>query len=458
MRNALRIGLIFIAILLAVTAPVIWSGYSELRQVPLALSHIESAEHYLSAAGRLPWRRDLYELAGHSYYLAREYSQADAAYQKAFQHDMVSSYGWVEWGDVNYLAGNRERATEIWAQGLSQEAPSEYLYLRLARIDEEDSNYSQAAEHIQKYLPHHLNDASAHYQLGLLLTLSNPNEALSHLFSASQLDPKFDPAVQTLRTTLNLASINESPSQRLVIIGRGLGLVDEWKLAHAAFSDAVQMDGNNAEAWAWLGEANQQTGREGSAELEQAFKLNPNSSTVRGLRGLYFQRVGNNREALVEFQYAAQREPDNPAWFVSIGESYSKLGDLIHALEAYQYATTLAPKDANYYLLLAGFCAQNNVNVDVGVFAAQKAVQLTPKDPRALDMLGWTYSLAGRYDEAEQMLHLALETDAKFASAYFHLALISLQKEDYVASRDYLIQARDLGSIEAGALLNQYFP
>jgi len=257
---------------------------------------------------------------------------------------------------------------------------------------------------------------------------------------------------------LNLSSLRDSPSEQLVIIGRGLGLVSEWELAHAAFEEAVKDNGNNAEAWAWLGEANQQTGGDGSEELNRALSLNPNSSTVRGLRGLYFQRVGNNREALVEFQTAAQLEPDNPAWVISIGESYSKLGDLIRALEAYQYATTLEPDDVNYYLLLAGFCAQNNVNMDVGISAAQKAVQLTPEDPRALDMLGWLYTMSGRDSEAEAMLSTALVRDPKLASAHYHLALLYLQKGDYVSMQDHLIQARDLGNNDAQILLNQYFP
>ncbi len=320
-------------ILLAVFAPIVASGYAEWKQAEAAASYNEVAEHYLTAAKQLPWQPELYELAGTAYYHAKEYSLANTAYQEAFQRNALSAQGWVAWGDVNYLNGDHPRAAEIWKQGLSQQNPSENLYSRLARIYEEDKDYSAAAEYLQKYMPQHSEDASAHYQLGLLLTLSDPNEALSQLLNASQLDPEFDPAVQTLRTTLNLSSLKNSPSERLVIIGRGLGLVNEWELAHAAFEEAVKDDVKNAEAWAWLGEANQQTGQGGSEELDQALKLNPNLSTVRGLRGLYFQRVGNNREALTEFQAAAQLEPDNPAWVVSIGESYSKLGDLIRALE-----------------------------------------------------------------------------------------------------------------------------
>jgi tetratricopeptide (TPR) repeat protein len=307
----------------------------------------------------------------------------------------------------------------------------------------------------------HSDGASEHYRLGLLLALSDPDKALSELTSASQLEPQLDPAVQTLRTALNLASLNGSRSERFVIIGRGLGLVDEWPLAYAAFEEALKADAKNAEGWAWLGEAHQQLGSPegGSEELDQALSLNPNSSTVRGLRGLYFQRAGNFREALTEFQSAAKLEPDNPAWQVSIGEAHSKLGDLIRALASYQAATTLAPGNASYWRLLAIFCAQNNVNIkDVGIPAAQKAVILANDDATSLDILGWLLLLDARHEEAERTLMHALELDSQNASAYLHLGMLYLQKDDRVSAYDHLIKARDLGNAEAEVLLNQYFP
>ena len=451
---------VLLLILLAIFAPVIISGYSELAKARSASSYAEAAGHYQLAVQRIPWRADLHELVGHTYYYAKEYTKADAAYREALNNDALSAGGWVAWGDVNYLNSDPQRAADIWEQAAEKKAPSADLYSRLAQIYQEAGEYSRAADSLQKYVAIHSEDSSAHYRLGLLLTLSDPTIASSELQTASQLDPQFDSAVQTLRTALNLASLNDAPAERLVIIGRGLGLVEEWELARAAFEEAAHLDEKNADAWAWLGEARQQTGQVGAeSDLESAMSLNPNSSTVRGLRGLYFQRTNNFRQALEEFQFAAQLEPDNPAWRVSIGEAHSKLGDLILALEAYQSATILAPEDANYWRLLATFCAQNGVNIkDVGVPAAQKVVVLSEDDPTAQDLLGWLLSLDARYDDAEKILAHALEMDSQNASAHLHIALVYLQKEDRDSAYDHLVLARDLGSVEAETLLSQYFP
>jgi tetratricopeptide (TPR) repeat protein len=460
MRERFRNGLVLIVILATIAIPFISSGYSEIRAAETSSSHYDAAMHYQAAAMRLPWRPDLYELAGHHFYYAEEYSKADTAYQKAFNRNALSPDGWVAWGDVIFLNEDPSRAAEIWMQGLEQPKVSENLYSRLANIYRENRDYSKSAQFLQLYVEDHPENAPAHYQLGLLLALSDPNKALTELISASQLDPQFDPAVQTLRTALNLSSVSQMPSEQKVIIGRGLGLVNEWELAQVIFEDAVEIDDENAEAWALLGEANQQLGgAEALMYLNRALALDPNSSVVRGLRGLYFQRVGNHRESLLEYQAAAKLEPENPVWYISIGEEYSKLGDLILALEAYQYTTTLEPDNAEYWRLLASFCAQNTVNVrDVGIPAAQTAVKLTSEEPLALDALGWLLVLDGRYFEAETILMKALTIDPQLASAHLHLALSYLQTDDRASAFDHLVKARDLGSMEAVALLKVEFP
>jgi len=460
MREKIRNGLIGLILILSVSLPYVFSGYSEIRKAEIAPSHLDAATHYLAAALRLPWRPDLYEISGNYLYHAGEYTQANDAYQEAFNRNALSPEGWVAWGDVNYRNGDPERAAELWKQGLEQPNASINLYSRLALIYQENKDYSKATEYLQIYVQDKSDDASAHYRLGLLLTLSDPKEALPHLINASQLDPQFDPAVQTLRTALNLSSLSDVPSARFVIIGRYLGLINEWKLAYVAFDKAVTLDEKNAEAWAWLGEADQQTGGDDALKhLDRAVDLNPDSPVVRGLRGLYFQRIANHRQSLGEYQVAAKLEPENPVWYFSIGEEFLMLGDLIRALEAYQYPTVLDPDDAEHWRLLAEFCARNYANVrDVGIPAAQQAVVLAPDDPRVFDVLGWLLVLDGRYYEAEIKLKEAIAIDPQLASAHFHLALLYMQTDDRTSMFDQLAQARNLGSAEAETLLRQEFP
>src|ERR671918_946194 len=106
-RKAIWILSILGLIFLAVFAALIFSGYSELKKASTSGSHAEAALHYQIAAQRIPWRADLYELSGHTYYHAKDYVRADAAYQRAFDRQAISPEGWVAWGDVNYLRDDR---------------------------------------------------------------------------------------------------------------------------------------------------------------------------------------------------------------------------------------------------------------------------------------------------------------------------------------------------------------
>ena len=92
-RGMLRVLVILSLILLALIAPAILSGYSELKQAESADSYSEIAEHYLQAAKKLPWRADLYELAGHAYYHAKDYGSADEMYRTAFEKNSLSAEG-----------------------------------------------------------------------------------------------------------------------------------------------------------------------------------------------------------------------------------------------------------------------------------------------------------------------------------------------------------------------------
>jgi tetratricopeptide (TPR) repeat protein len=302
------------------------------------------------------------------------------------------------------------------------------------------------------------------YRLGVLLVVLEPDQAVSELMLASSLDPEFDPAAQTLIAALNLSAVQPDSSRQMVTNGRGLGLVQEWVLSAAAFAKAIELDAQNAEAWAWLGEAKQQLGQDGRGELDRALSLDSRSATVRALRGLYWNRQSKYPQVLAEYLLAAEYEPGNPIWQASIGDAYARLGDLPAALAAYQKASGLAPDDPTYFRLLAVFCAQNGVHVElVGLPAAQKAAELAPADPITLDVLGWTYLASGRYFTAEQILQDVITRAPEYLPARLHLAMTFLAQGKHDAAYVELVHIRDADpqgadGLFAAQLLTQYFP
>ncbi len=469
MRPRLLRPLTLLALLVLVVAPPVLVGYGSAGRAEVAMKNRDfsrAAENYEQAARLLPWKSGLWEEAGKSKYQSGDASGAIPLLEHARSANGLSAEGWEFLGLAYKEArGDLPAAVEAWDRGLAGYPEYGRFYYQLALAYNELNDPSAELEALEQWeQTGGALDARASYRLGLLLALPDPDRALSELMDAAALDPDFDPAVQTMRTTLNLASREQDDSHGLVIVGRGLGLLEEWALAAEAFQQAVAADGGNAQAWAWLGESEQQLGREGSAQLERALVLGSEDPVVHSLQGLFWMRRGEPQNALSEYQQAAGLDPENPAWQVSIGEAYARLGDLPAALGAYTLATELAPEQANYWRLLAAFCVQYQVQVDLtGLPAARQALVLAPDDPQVLDTLGWTLQALGQPEQARYHLTQALEIAPEFALAHLHYGIVALQLGDYPEAQAHMKRAGELdpGSgvgAQAEQLQDQYFP
>lgn len=456
--------LIFIVIFLLICTAIFYiNGNLELQSAETAFQEknfVVAAQLYEQAAKKFFWRNDLWEKAGIASAQAKGYEQAIFYFQKSKR---LSEQGWAWFGTSYFELGKVEISISTFESGL-QNFQSATLYRLLASVQRSQKNWEEEKAALENQLKLDSNDAYAHYRFGLLLTLFNPDLAYSELQTASTLNMEVDSATQTLISALNVADTQNSESEKKITIGRALGLVQEWDLAHVAFEQAIELDSQNAEAWAWLGEAKQQLGQDGSVELDKALMLNHTSATVRGLRALYWSRQGKYAQVLAEYSLANEFEPTNPAWLVGVGEAHTRLGDLISALAAYQQAVELAPDDATYWRLLAMFCAENNVYVEeIGLPAVQEANRLSPNDVIVLDAVGFVYFASGRYTNAEQTFLQAIEFSPQYFPAHLHLAMNYLAQNNRTAAYNSLTYVRDadvsgMYRDVALELLGKYFP
>ena len=455
--------LVIIGLLSAILLPIIFSGYADVKKGQAefaAQDYAAAADSFKRAALYLPWRSKLWEQAGIAAGMNADPAGAITFLDHAPQ---LSEQGWVMLGASYLNTGDTSAALTAYQQGI-QSYDSAALFAGLAFIYRQQKDWTAESGALKNQTRLDDGNVYAHYRLGLLLTVLEPGNALPSLMRASSLDPQTDPAVQTLRAALNVSAAQSDPSQKMLTLGRALGLVREWELSMAAFEKAITLNAEDAEAWAWLGEAKQQAGGDGIVELDRAMTLAGRSVIVRALRGLYFDRQKKYPQMLAEYKFAAASEPSNPAWQASIGDAYSKSGDLVAALAAYQHATEIAPDDATYWRLLSAFCADNNVHVeDVGLPAAQKAVDLAPDDALALDALGWSYFSSGRYANAERILLDVISRFPDHLPAHIHLAMTYIAQGNRAAALAELTFVRDADAGGADGsfavqLLQKYFP
>jgi tetratricopeptide (TPR) repeat protein len=420
----------------------------------------DAAQAYASAAARIPWMPYLWETAGVKAMQDGDAENAILFFNKAIEYRAISKWGWLDLGTAYQKRGEFLLAVKAWEKAL----PLAQATSNLASAERSMGNFAGAIDFWRANIALEPEDSAAHYALGLLLTATTPDKALPELMQAVKLNPDLDIPVQSLRNALNTAFLSDDLAYQFVVSGRALGALGEWDLAVEAFHNAIVERLNYADAWAWLGEAEQQQGLDGKFEIEQALVYGPESAMVQGLYGMYLQRLGQPNAALATFQKAADLEPGNPGWQMALGSAAEQTGDLVAAYGYYVQAVELAPEDASTWRALVTFSVTNDVEVEVtGLPAVRKLIDLAPTDWQSYDLAGQVEFLLEDYTTAKTYLQKAILISPTQASPSLHLGLVYLQTSDRISAYTYLNLARTLDpdgpyGWQAGRLLEQYFP
>ncbi len=387
-----------------------------------------SAPLFAAAAERLPWQADLVGSTGLAYALAGDPAKSLEWFRRGDERGLLSQAEWILYGDLLAAQGEERPALRAWAQSILLHGPSFHALWRLAQSSRRHGDLPLAISRLQQAVELDPERSDAHYLLGLMLLATAPETALPNLMEAARLDPRLDPRVQEIRAELNLAFLEAARSYHFTVAGRSLASLDEWDLAAVAFQNAVMEQGTYAQAWAWLAVALQHTGGDGLPALEWALDLQPYSTSVQGLAGLFWMLQDEPQKALSAYQLAATLEPQNPILFISMWNAAAGTGDLASALDHYLKAIVLNEQDPATWRALALFSLSHGVDVaGSGQIAADRLVSLAPDDWETYDILGQVAFQLEMIQEACFFLEKANELAPDEPAANYHLAEVYLE-------------------------------
>jgi len=427
------------------------------------------AQAYARLAERIPWRSDFWEQAG-SYALRAGDLEASIRYlSNAKSRDALSSEGFEQLGAAYQQAGHANAAVQAWEEAVQARQASPSIYRQLYQAYLENKNYAAATQHLQELSGLQPLDADLSYQLGLLLAALDPESALAHLAKSADLDAGLSASAQSVIDAIRTGLLADDPAYTLLSAGRALAAINEWQLAYLAFQQAIQARPDYAEAWAFLGEANQhldQSDQEMSTLeiLEKALRLDPNSLAANSTLGLYWRRQGVHEQALKYYQKATEISPNNPTLQVDYANALAHTGEYEKSLEVFQHAIELAPQNPAFYRHLAAFSLSYEYQVrQIALPAARQALLLQPDDPESLVTMGQVLVLLGDLATAERYLNTALQIEPNQASAHLQLGLLYILRGDRQAAfaKWTLVQSLAPGSPasdQAQRLLQNYFP
>ncbi len=429
----------------------------------------QAAQGFASAAKIIPWRTRYWEQAGQEALQAGDPQAAVTYFSKAASLDLLTPAGTLALGDACLQIGDIDCASWWWDAALRAGLPAGEIYARLLPVHRQQADYPAMLADLKALAKVQPDDASWQYQLGLVLAAIQPEEALSHLSRAAELDPSLAGHTDKLAQNIRIARLKDDPAFTLLEAGRALGSLNEWELALEAFRQAAQVRPDYAEAWAYLAEARQQlpetqASGDGLADLEHALQIDPQSLSAHMFLSLYWLRQGQIERALEYLDKAVALYPNNPALYTETGRVLALQGNLAAAQQAYQQAIQLAPQDPTYYRLLAAFALEYNYQLSQsGLPAARRALLLSPSDPASLDMLGQVLLELGDAASAKRFFERAALLQPQYAPAHLHLGLIYILEDNRTAAYEKFNQVLSLApgttaADQAQRLLENYFP
>lgn len=386
-----------------------------------------------------PWRGEMWQRIGRLYMDKGDDPKAVESLEQAQELGQLDAQGKIWLADALLGLGEKEKAEQI-LRGINGEEDV-FILMQIASLQRQLNDTFGALSTLLSAYPLDPKNSELNYQLGLQLAAQEPESAASYLRMASS-NPQRQAGAEALIDVLEQTAKITGTGERFLYIGQTLSRMEEWDVAARAFQQAVDLDPENANALALLGEARQQMGEDGYPALKKAMELDAKSETVNGLTALYYRRQGKPDVALVYLKRALDANPVAAVWEIETGNTLSDMGELEDALEHYQKAVQMDQQDWVAWRALAKFSVSRNYEVNtVGIEAARQALLLHPDSPPLLDLMGTALMLLGDLDSAERYFLQADQLDPDQAAILIHLGQLNIYKGEKEKAFRYLRRA-----------------
>jgi tetratricopeptide (TPR) repeat protein len=420
--------LVVAAILLAGLQPVLLPVARDLQiaQAATAAKNYAAAADALSnAAERLPYAGDLINQTALAEISAARFDAAIRDLFAAADLDGWTAARHVALGDAYVGKGDASSALAQWELALPGAPKDDALLARLANQYEALGRYPDAIRVLTTLTEVRRADPAVFYRLALLTAATSPADAPARLVIVADMAPNLASSTRMLVDAIQSGQATGNPAYTFGRVGYAFEQLNEWRLAEEALTRAVGIDPQYADAYAYLGLAQDRQNKDGLVALQTAVKLAPQSPLAQYLLGLHWRRAGDSHTALIYLQTAQALDPQNPAIAAEMGGAYASLGDLTNAEIWLTEAVKRDDKNPQFWLLLANFYVDNDYHVaELGLPAARMAAGLAPKSGPAADALGFALVLTGDLANGERMLLQALTLGGESAATYYHLGIL----------------------------------
>ncbi|MBB5518011.1 tetratricopeptide repeat protein [Amphiplicatus metriothermophilus] len=245
-------------------------------------------------------------------------------------------------------------------------------------------------------------------EAGFILGEPRFNLPLALARIALYLDPKLDEARRLVGTILNVYGDYEGATAALAGIAPSS---PHFEQARIEMARGLMAQARPAEA---------------INLLREAIRRDPDGRELRFTLANVYAGQGEHDKAVATLDELIGRagdEPDDGAWryYVARGASYLELDRWPDAEADLERAVELAPDEPTALNYLGYSWAERGVNLERAFELIEKAVELEPRSGAIIDSLGWAYYQLGDYEKAVVHLERAAALEPDDATITDHL-------------------------------------
>nr|WP_321357348.1 tetratricopeptide repeat protein [uncultured Draconibacterium sp.] len=173
-------------------------------------------------------------------------------------------------------------------------------------------------------------------------------------------------------------------------------------------------------------------------------------------RGLAYLKLGKNEQVVNDLKRALKLDPRSFTACSYMGVAYVRQGNYNAAIEILERANTLFNEDAltYFYLGLSYFNTENWKKSEDSLTAAiNLGIKNSAQNP-VYSLRGEARFYQNNYDEAVKDLQIAVTTSPNDHQLFYLLGKAQLETGKKREARQNLLKAKQLGSVQAGDLLN----
>lgn len=271
--------------------------------------------------------------------------------------------------------------------------------------------------------------AKIHYQSAMqFLSASNYDEAVSHLRTATSMDPNYLEAWAELgRTYLKIKNFQGSIDayQRALALspnnpaffaalGRAYLQLENMDKAEEYYQKLIAQDSLSYDGHVSLGFVYLKKNDADRAiyHYEMAVKAQPNDATSLGTLASLYEKKGNDEKRIECLKRAIEVAPDNYRFKVQLGSAYMKKKDFENALPVFEELSKQYPDEAAYHQNLGLILSQMPDRKAQAPAELERTLELKGSDPYISGILALVYRELGQYQKAIAAAKKGLEGDA----------------------------------------------